>query len=329
MKKISLCTPPSLKAAKNDNLFGFTGIFMSTLPPDSPEDEGSLASRLVRQFLHRHGLPPHRHAPWLAKALNMTYTTALRRLTGHTGWDLDDLAAVAQAMGAPLGDLLRSVTDEGAVAALLVTGPLRQPCQLWLGKPIVQAPPAGLLIATPLATALGTKAASADSSSTPAPTWVVFPASTESPPATSAHHVRRLVIDSPTPAPPRVAVLDDQADTADMLTLSLTEAGFDAQAFTTLDALRTAATQRPFDGYVMDWLLGDQQTAATLTAALRRQQPQAPILILTGELDTGSIDDEALLRSAKALHFDLIEKPARASVVALKLDQALAGKRTE
>ncbi len=82
----------------------------------------------------------------------------------------------------------------------------------------------------------------------------------------------------------RVAVLDDDLLTAEMIRDVLADNGLSATAYTSAAVLWSAQQHTSgHDVFVLDWALG-VETAEVLIRQLRRIKPRAPIFLLSGHL---------------------------------------------
>ena len=93
--------------------------------------------------------------------------------------------------------------------------------------------------------------------------------------------VQRVIVEPKTVFMPRIAVLDDQPSITAQLCAFLKEAGFKADGFHSIGSLM-ATLDKLYDGYVLDWVVGDE-TASALVANLKQRDARCPIAILTGK----------------------------------------------
>jgi CheY-like chemotaxis protein len=260
----------------------------------------------IRALLERHGMPRHKHSPAVAGLLDLSYSTAHRKLQGASPWTLDELQRLAAHYGEPLAVLLDTAgpqTDVEPSAAILVCGSLRVPCRLWLGARLEQIAP-------------GTLAACMTGGR-----WAVTPA--EECKSGEAFAVAKLVIEPDRDHRRRVAVLDDNRDLAETIAVHLREVGYDAVPYFSVEALMNDFRERAFEGYIIDWVVG-KSTARELTHAIRAHDASAPIAVLTGQLEANAgIESEvaAALASDNLLFF---EKPVRLPIVSAALTRAFA-----
>jgi DNA-binding response OmpR family regulator len=98
-----------------------------------------------------------------------------------------------------------------------------------------------------------------------------------------------------------VAVLDDDADVATSIALSLTRAGYNTNWYCTGQALLKAASASPFDFLIADWCLRDCTAGATLATLRTLAGYQgSPVVVLSGNLCLDGRPASAELRDAIA-----------------------------
>jgi DNA-binding NtrC family response regulator len=104
-------------------------------------------------------------------------------------------------------------------------------------------------------------------------------------------------------------VVDDDDDLGRAIVQFLRQKGLDAISYTSAEHLRTALETTSFDGYILDWVLGEE-SAADLLPVIRAKNPAGPVIILTGQIDAGA--QESDLASALATYrAQLYEKPSQ------------------
>ena len=120
-----------------------------------------------------------------------------------------------------------------------------------------------------------------------------------------------------TPPVPIVLVVEDHADTLDLIAEMLGRLGYQVRtAVTAAQALRSVAVDRP-DAILLDVKLPDAAGVAGLEQ-LRRVLPAVPIIMLTANTDA-AVARETLKRGA----FDYITKPFDVDRVRSVLETAL------
>jgi ActR/RegA family two-component response regulator len=260
----------------------------------------SLGTLCVNRLLDRNGIPERKRAAALEKALGLSYQQVRRRLIDESAWTLEELRDLADHFGETLQSLVSDSVSANTASAVLVTGSLRIPCSVWLGNTPQLARPGPLVATRPTAGE-----------------WLVLPAGEAA--GVESYEIKRLLIQATTRSARRIAVLDDDRDLAQSIAQYMNEVGLDATAFYTVDDLSKAVSAEPFDGYVVDWLV-NKQSAKTVIAEIRAQSASCPIVVLTGQMLQGNVDESELSSAAAAYRLQYFEKPARTSAIMSALE---------
>ncbi|MGZ5274513.1 MAG: hypothetical protein ACXWCU_01265 [Caldimonas sp.] len=69
-----------------------------------------------------------------------------------------------------------------------------------------------------------------------------------------------------------------------------------------------------YDGFVIDWIVGETSTLK-LIASLREQDASAPIVVLTGKVLMGMVDEADIAEAVKTYGLVFSEKPVRMSIL--------------
>ncbi len=262
-----------------------------------------LAVACVRALMERHGLPKYRQSAWLADATGLSYSQAHRRMTGASPWSLEDLARVATLFGESLSDLVSVGQPQASVAGVMSIGAARLPCQLWLGETVEQPRPDSLVA---VKTSSGWSAVLASEASDGV-----------------AYRIERLEARPVAATRKVIAVLDDDQDLTNSIVAHFEASGYDARPFyKTADLLASAAAQR-YDGYVVDWIVGEK-SVIKLIAALREQDAKCPIVVLTAQVLSGVVDEADIADAVKRYDFVFSEKPVRTTILTATLTRAFA-----
>ncbi len=118
----------------------------------------------------------------------------------------------------------------------------------------------------------------------------------------------------------RIALLEDDADQAQLVTLWLADAGHEVTHFATGDALLAELRHGRFDLAVLDWLVPGLSGIEVLKR-MRGQQLDLPVLFLT-QYDT----EEKVVEALDAGADDYVAKPALRGVLVARV-RALARRR--
>jgi ActR/RegA family two-component response regulator len=263
----------------------------------------SLAVACVRALMERHGLPKYRQSPWLANATGLSYSQAHRRMTGASPWSLEELARVAALFGESLSDLVGATQPQASVPGVMAVGAARLACQLWLGESVEQPRPDSLVA---VKTSSG---------------WTALVASEAA--GGTAYRIERLDARPVAATRKVIAVLDDDQDLTNSIVAHFEAGGYDARPFyKTVDLLASAAAQR-YDGYVVDWIVGET-SVVKLIAALREQDARCPIVVLTAQVLSGVVDEADIADAVKRYDLVFSEKPVRTSILTATLTRAFA-----
>lgn len=231
----------------------------------APSSGGAFYARTV---FDRHGVPHSERSRLVERILALAYSAAHRRVRGKASWTIEELEALAAHFGETLDEVFIAAAKSRADAATLVAGDLRLKCQLWVGAETKQ-PAQGELVAT-----------------REGPRWTVVAASENLP--GPMYEIRHLLMEPDTAYGSRIAVLDEDAAVTASLCGFLRQAGFRADAFQSVAALGQALAAQPYDGYVLDWVVGDQ-TVGALVEQVRATDPRCPIAIFTGRNERGDV----------------------------------------
>jgi CheY-like chemotaxis protein len=282
----------------------------ATVNPKAPDPQEvpthRVAAQAIKALFQRHGVSPDKHSVKVAELLSISYSQAHRKASGVSAWSLEELKRVAEHFGESLVDLLWFTERGDATAATIAVGGLQFACLVKLGDPLPANRTAGL-VATELDGLYTVRAASELGSEPVRP-------------------VLRLVMQPPGAHAPSIAVLDDDTESTDNLCAHLAASGYQTSSFYTVASLRAALEQRRYDGFVLDWVVGDE-TSRELIAQLRAADAQTPILVLTGQMGSGRVNESAVATALATYGLIYFEKPVRLAIISAALSQALAKKR--
>jgi ActR/RegA family two-component response regulator len=254
------------------------------------EDRHRALAAFIETMLDRHGVPERQRFRALEAALGMSYTQVRRRMLGEAPWSIEEIRKLASHFHEPLIPIMSALADVPGIPATLPFAGAALPCTIW---------PVG----EPLAGRIGPMVAMHDETTDQ---WTVASASevADSP----SYELARLLFERSPPR--RVAVLDDDSDSAQSIVDFLGAKGMDAQPFNCAGDLLAAMESEPFEGFVVDWLLGDT-TAKDLPSKIRARVPSGPVVILTGQIATGIATEEELAMVGASYRALLYEKPTR------------------
>lgn len=108
---------------------------------------------------------------------------------------------------------------------------------------------------------------------------------------------------------PRLAIFDDEPSMVEMLSRTLSKAGFNTEHFTRAeDLLERCSRKPPFDAFLLDWLLQDNKDISNYIQALRVMAPKAPMTIMSGHFGAEEADRE-ILSTAEEYNLTFLSKP--------------------
>ncbi|MCD5327945.1 response regulator [Chromobacterium piscinae] len=150
--------------------------------------------------------------------------------------------------------------------------------------------------------------------------WWIGPVQ-DIPADTPRHCVYAYLALGPGIGPYRIAVLDDRAETAELMQSYLEQAGYIADTFTRTEALRNVLVQRRYDAFVLDWSMGRGETTEALMQEIRRRNGSAiPIILMTGEASEADTERAIELLGVRYFQKTVRTPPFRLVVAQLKKD---------
>lgn len=275
---------------------------------EQPDNSNSIVTA-VKELMLRNGVSERQQSRKLAEILNLSYSQAHRKLNGGVDWTVNQLQIVAEYFGEFLSAIgLGGEEDDASVAhrATITLGQERAeyPCLVWVGEQI------GANVKVDFV-------ALRDGD-----TWTVVEAA-RCPDKGMRHRVNKLELVVKQPPAPTVAIVDDEEGFADNLCEFLNDSGFQAFAYYNPVSLERAMEERTFDGYIIDWILGER-TAEDLIRKIRKSTSQdIPVYLLTGEVVTGLVEESEAARVIKQFGVLWKEKPIRMATFAAELQKNL------
>ncbi len=280
---------------------------------DSEEEDDDRVSVRVRDLLTKRGVPIHKQGSELSSFLGVARSTIHRKFK-NGGWSAAELRAIAERWRGDLDELLgigEAESNSGGTQAeistkVMVPG-MPHHAALVLG-PALEPDDACELVAV-----------------NPAGHWEVYTGGSE-PTDTARYSIRKLSFSA---APRlRIALLEDDKLAADALADELIElGGVSVHKFYRADDLISAMKRRPYEAYVVDWLLGGGNTAEAAILAIRDLQKKAPIVVTTGAMALQADAEQTLIPFCERHRAGIIEKKFRAAVLLSHLRRDLAAAR--
>lgn len=285
----------------------------NTIPLTEDSISHELAQRIGR-LLAQQGTPPHQQASLLTRLCGLSPSQARRKLQG-ANWSFAEVLAVARYCKASLDELFCDAVGDGVSAALVSErqtatwlevsvrlGSFEGNGEARLGPMVAEECDHNALVACQ--TQNGWQVACLKDLGVTSPYEQCF-------------LVEELLIRSAPTNLRHIAILDDDRLLATSLTEWFNEAGFKASSFES-DAQLLAEKLSAFDGFIVDYLL-DGNSSQEIIAAIRRQMPEAPILLLTGKLRDGEVSESELMAVLRTSNVTFFEKPVRPGVLAATL----------
>src|SRR5665213_997172 len=278
--------------------------FTDAAGPSAPDEASSRAVVSVRALMERHGLPKYRQSAWLASATGLSYSQAHRKMNGGSGWTLEELERVGELFGETLAEVIAFGQGAGSVHGVMKIGSASLDCQMWIGDRVKS---------------LGSESVVAVRTSSG---WAAVSASEVA--DAVAYKVERLEAKPSATVRKVIAVLDDDHDLTNTICAHLDESGgYEARPiYKTSDLLSSVKVQR-FDGFVIDWIVGETSTLK-LIAALRAQDAACPIIVLTAQVLSGVVDEADIAEAVQTFDLVFSEKPVRISILSATLSRAFA-----
>ncbi|MCU6501856.1 response regulator [Rugamonas sp. A1-17] len=275
---------------------------------EQPDNSNSIVEA-VKVLMLRNGVSERQQSRKLAEILNLSYSQAHRKLNGGVDWTINQLRIVAENFGEDLSAIGLGGDDAEDSVAYRATVSLGQerteyPCLVWVGEQ------------------LGVNAKVDFVALRDGDVWNVVEAA-HCPEKGLRFRVNKLELVVKQPAAPTIAIIDDEQGFADNLCEYLNDSGFQAFAFYNPVSLERAMEERTFDGYIVDWILGER-TAEELIRKIRKSTSQdIPVYLLTGEVITGRVDESEAARVIKQFGVQWKEKPIRMATFAAELQKTL------
>ena len=271
----------------------------------SEVDNGPIASRYIKALLNRHDVPSNQHVTTIADVLSVGYTPAYRRMNGTVAWEVEEIDAVARHFGESLASVFAENKLSDELSGMLVAGPVRVACRLIPGS-VLRDPERNSLVAVKLGEQ-----------------WMVVPATEVG--ASPCFEVVSMRVVGAGDRRWRIAVLDDDAQESTSLAQHFANRGCEVEAFTSVDDLVPSMKLRPFDGFVIDWML-EEGSAAELVGMIRADDRDCPIAVLTGKIQSDVMVEPAVAEAVSTYKLLFFEKPTRLPIISAQMLQALVGR---
>ncbi|MCP1120825.1 response regulator [Robbsia andropogonis] len=255
----------------------------------------------VRDLLNRNGIPPRSHNTTISSVLGLSFSVVTRKMKGLIPWNLSQLQDIARHFGVPpavlLDDSVAQPVEAEMIDATLVIESRRFRCRAAISKSSSQSE-TNFVAQQSLGEWIVTEQQNVVGEGHTYPVDLIELRSAEQ----SVYAVR-------------IAVVDDSRDVAETVCEYFAEKGVNAIPYYDGDTFRSAMGVEDFDGYILDWMLGDQ-TAAELVRDIRSSENgDAPIFLLTGKMATGEVSEDDIAYIVSNYNVRCEEKPVRLPIL--------------
>ena len=151
--------------------------------------------------------------------------------------------------------------------------------------------------------------------------WSIFLA--REPTESETYRVERLEATPSYQQGEATAVLDDDRDLTNSICAHLEGLGYEALPFYETADLLSAVRARRYDGFVLDWIVGETSTLE-LISGIRTEDSSCPIVVLTGQVNAGVVSEADIAEAVSHHHIEFREKPLRLSILSATLGRAFA-----
>ncbi|HEX5354684.1 MAG TPA: helix-turn-helix domain-containing protein [Aquabacterium sp.] len=298
---------------------------------DLPVDDGhdasgtgfSWASACLSALLERHGVPSRHQATEIAHICAISVSQARRKLRGAV-WLFDEVQTICRHFGESLDTVFgASALQTGSTGSQTVPNPANTyPATLLIDG---QKMACNIQLGPLCTTARDASCQGLVAFYNQREGWLVSGIHRMQQEGYSGAHyaVEQLQVRNPLEqARARIAVLDDDIGSAGALTDWFNEVGYEAHAYTSSAAL-LARPLSEHDAFVVDLILGGGQTSQSIVERIRLEQPDAPIVLLTGQLKDGTASEATLATILRTQGVTFFEKPVRPAVLTAAIQSGL------
>ena len=250
-------------------------------------------SRLT-QLLESRGIVERERTLWLKTLLEVDLSSANRKLKGGIAFNIEELAKVARAMNCS-SDYLLGLKDESSAISLPglsfhglgVRTTLdcdRLPAQDAMAVSARRHGDEERALIAWISRNENALNAQTVAWKTPGSGGWKLGERADAPADASLHRVYAQLELDPAISAYRIAVLDDRAETAEVMQGFLEQAGYIADTYIRVDDLARALRQGRYDAFVLDWSMGRGETTEALMEDIRQSHAaDTPIILITGE----------------------------------------------
>ena len=260
--------------------------------------------KLVSELLSKKGVPEETWALVISEIIGSSKDTARRRMLKQGDFSLTEIALIAQHFETTISSMLQEISsnesvDPSAESAFITIDGHKLPCQI-VTRPAGSLPITGLYAYQDGAGEL------------------VVCADRRNPAADKPRPVVTLRIAESSFPRVKIAVVDDEAPTT--LVRYLNGAGFEASHYDdSLPIIESLQSGARHDAYILDWTLSRGTTSKSLIEAIRQAGDEAPILLLTGTIESSPNNESEVGQMMADYGVEVFLKPARPFLIAQKL----------
>ena len=280
---------------------------------DSQVSRYSKIASQLRDTLEASGIVAHKQRGHVARVLNVSKTTSRRLLLGETSWTDDEISAVLNSVGLDwVGlSLVDSHQDPLTSAPAADTDLIKHRSTINIEGMVIDcevfesALPLHVPVAADALCISGTDA-----------TGVIIQRSSHAKNWSQLRMIKSIHLHPKyEQTGPRVAILDDSPSIVSGYSKMLSLSGFRTEGFTQpMDLIERCQQDPPFDAYLLDWSLQDQDTISHYIPTIRQASPRAAIVLASGNFDSAEIDANATL-IAQQYNLNLLAKPSAATAI--------------
>lgn len=273
---------------------------------DDTKNENWLGDMLAKALIDK-GLPKQKHIAHIGQILELTTAAVHKKLTGSTKWEVSQLIKVINSVGIEMSDFfeLYSQSHLEIHEALWVKEQVSLNCKVHL---------------LPEHSDIQTEYSAVKINDE----WRIIHTNEirENYLSESKRGIKKIVIHPKQieSGNHRIAILDDDHNIVDSISEIISCSGFIVDGFYNINDLEKAIDKSPYDAYILDWVVGDNNSFNTIKKIRNSQKKHAMILVLTGQLE-GIVDQDI---SDAINDYDIVgpyEKPLRISVIKSNIDK--------
>lgn len=270
--------------------------------------ESEAIAKKVRELMEYRGISERKHTGELGRILKLGFSAAHRKINGESPWTVSQIIEVAAHYNERPGALLDSIflnnplspSNNIAQEAILTILGREFTCMAQISELLPKNQSASFV-------AFENKGQ-----------WRIVEMM-DAPPELELYKVKKIEINPARIHNLSIAVIDDDIGTANNIRDYLNELGFKATAFYDIHSTATALRNNVFDGYILDWFVGKETSEGLLKLIRASNNQNAPVILLTGQMLTGMVNDTEVAGLMR--RFDVLcqEKPVRLPIIAEEL----------